>query len=64
MQSGADLAAASQVIAEEQRMESAADVGSMINAPTTNNSQASTDKSPSKLPDVYDNTLALMLARA
>jgi len=64
MQSGADLAAASQQVAEEQRMESAADVGSMINAPTTNNSQSASGNAPSKLPDVYDNTLALMLARA
>jgi hypothetical protein len=64
MKSGADLAAASQEIAEEQRMESSADMGSMINAPTTNNSQSSSGEAPSKLPDVYDNTLALMLARA
>jgi len=64
MQSGADLAAASQQIAEEQRMESSADMGSVVNAPTTNNSQSSSGEAPSKLPDVYDNTLALMLARA
>jgi len=64
MQSGADLAAASQQIAEEQRMESSADMGSIVNAPTTNNSQSATGNAPTKLPDVYDNTLALMLARA
>jgi hypothetical protein len=45
-------------------MESSADMGSVVNAPTTNNSQSSSGEAPSKLPDVYDNTLALMLARA
>jgi hypothetical protein len=64
VQSGADLAAESQKIAEEHRMEASADIGSMINAPTTNSSQSSIGEVPTKLPDVYDNTLALMLVRA
>ncbi|MBM4386082.1 MAG: hypothetical protein FJ091_22305, partial [Deltaproteobacteria bacterium] len=40
--SGASLDNASQQIAEQQRMESSADMGSTVNAPVTNNSQSAT----------------------
>jgi len=62
--SGASLDNDSQQIAEQQRMESSADMGSTVNAPVTNNSQSATGKGSSKLPDAYDNTLALAMARA
>lgn len=60
--SGASLSTASTEIAEAQRMESAADQGSIINAPTTNNSSGSTGKPNTKTASAYDMDFAHMLA--
>lgn len=60
--SGASLSTASTEIAEAQRMESAADQGSVINAPTTNNSSGSTGKPNTKTASAYDMDFAHMLA--
>ena len=59
--SGASLSTASSEIAEAQRMESAAEQGSIVNAPTTNNKLAS-DKTKSVVADVYNSDFAKMLA--
>jgi hypothetical protein len=47
--SGTELAAKSADVAEAQRMESAADAGTTVNAPTTNNSSSSKGKGPKSL---------------
>ena len=47
--SGSELAAKSSEVAEAQRMESAADAGTTVNAPTTNNSVGSKGKGPKSL---------------
>lgn len=62
--SGSSLSDASSQIAEAQRMESAADTGSVVNSPTTNNSSSSPDKPSSTVADAYDSGLAQLLARA
>jgi len=59
--SGSDVGSTSAQIAEGQRMESAADQGSTINASTTNNQLAS-DKTKSVVADVYNSDFAKMLA--
>lgn len=58
---GSDVGSTSAQIAEGQRMESAADQGSTINAPTTNNQLAS-DKTKSIVADVYNSDFVKMLA--
>jgi hypothetical protein len=45
-------------------MESAADDGSTINAPTNNSSSSSQGKASGKIGDVYDTELASILTRA
>jgi hypothetical protein len=47
--SGSELAAKSADVAESQRMESSADAGTTVNAPTTNNSVGSKGKGPKSL---------------
>ena len=47
--SGSELAAKSSDVAEAQRMESSADAGTTVNAPTTNNSVGSKGKGPKSL---------------
>ena len=47
--SGSELAAKSADVAEAQRMESSADAGTTVNAPTTNNSVGSKGKGPKSL---------------
>lgn len=61
---GGEIAAASSDVAEGQRMESTADAGSVINAPTTNNSMDKPSKVKSPASDVYDSDLVELLARA
>lgn len=60
--SGATISAESSKVAEQQRMESAADVGSMVNAPTTNNSMDKPSKVKSPASDAYDSDLVSRLA--
>jgi hypothetical protein len=55
--SGGGVSAASSEVAESQRMESAADSGSVVNAPTTNNSTSSQQNSKPKPANVYDDDL-------
>ena len=43
-------------------MESAADQGSVVNAPVTNNSSSSQGQGKTKSSDVYDSDLSSMLA--
>lgn len=53
--SGSELSKQSATVAEAQRMESAADQGTVVNAPTTNNTQGSQGKpAPSPIADVYN----------
>jgi hypothetical protein len=59
--SGASVSQASSDVAEGQRMESAADQGSVVNAPVTNNSSSSQGSTKTKSSDVYDSDLASML---
>jgi hypothetical protein len=61
--SGTDVSQTSSSVAEGQRMESAADMGSLINSPTTNSSTSSPDKPSSTIADAYDSDLAQLLAR-
>jgi len=60
--SGSDILQSSSQVAEGQRMESAADMGSVINAPTTNTSTASQGKPPNTIADAYDTEFAKLLA--
>lgn len=60
--SGAQLSSSSTEVAEQQRMESAADQGTVVNAPTNNSSSGSTGKAPKKTADVYDSDLSSRLA--
>jgi hypothetical protein len=55
--SGGEVSSASSEVAESQRMESAADSSSVVNAPTTNNNMGSSQKSKSKPVSVYDDDL-------
>jgi hypothetical protein len=62
--SGSALSQSSSQVAEAQRMESAADDGATINAPTNNSSSSSQGKASGKIGDVYDTELASILTRA
>lgn len=59
---GESLSATSAQVAESQRMESAADQGSVINSPTTNNSTGSTGKPKKQTASAYDEDFAKRLA--
>jgi hypothetical protein len=60
--SGSELSSASSQIAEGQRMESAADAGSIVNAPVTNNSSSTAGKQPKqKSSSAYNQELTAML---
>jgi hypothetical protein len=59
---GGEIANASAAIAEGQRMESAADMGSIFNTPTTNNVTDTEGKAPSIIADAYDTEFAKLLA--
>ena len=63
-ESGSELSDASAQIAEAQRMESAADMGSSIDASSTNNSSGSTGGLQPKIADVYDTEFANLYAMA
>ena len=63
-ESGSELSDASAEIAEAQRMESSADMGSSVDASSTNNSSGSTGGSQSKIADVYDTEFANLYAMA
>ena len=60
--SGASLSSASTEVAEAQRMESAADKGSVVNSPTTNNSSSSSGKPNKQTASAYDSDFAQRLA--
>ena len=60
--SGASLSSASTEVAEAQRMESAADKGSVVNSPTTNNSSSSSGKPSKQTASAYDSDFAKRLA--
>jgi hypothetical protein len=60
--SGASLSSASTEVAEAQRMESAADKGSVVNSPTTNNSSSSSGKPSKQTASAYDSDFAQRLA--
>lgn len=60
--SGASLSSASTEVAEAQRMESAADQGSVVNAPTNNNSSSSSGKPSKQTASAYDSDFAQRLA--
>jgi hypothetical protein len=61
---GADLASKSSQISEGQRMESAADIGSLVNAPVTNNTSGSMGSgSKPQVGDTYNMDLLNLLAR-
>ena len=49
-------------VGEGQRMESAADAGSVVNSPVTNNSNSSSGKEPSIIASAYDEEFAKLLA--
>lgn len=61
--SGAEMSQTSSQVAEGQRMESAADQGSVVNAPTTNNQMGGPGGSKPQAADVYNSDLANMLMR-
>jgi len=61
--SGAEMSQASSQVAEGQRMESAADQGSVVNSPTTNNQVGGGKDSKPPSADVYNSDLANMLMR-
>jgi len=63
-ESGSELSDASTQIAEAQRMESAADVGSSIDTSSTNNTSGSTGKQQTKIADVYDTEFANLYSMA
>jgi hypothetical protein len=60
--SGSDMSQASSEISEGQRMESAADIGSTINSPSTTNQMSSQDNNKPQPADVYNSDFAKMLA--
>ena len=60
--SGAAISSASAEVAEGQRMESAADKGSVVNAGTTNNTSGSTGKPSKQTASAYDDSFSLKLA--
>jgi hypothetical protein len=56
------LSSASSEVAEAQRMESAAEVGSVVNAPVTNNTTGSMGQQPKKqTANVFNEELANIL---
>jgi hypothetical protein len=59
---GSSLADASSQVAEAQRMESAADTGSVVNAPTTNNSSGQSGQTPKTMASAYNEDLIEALA--
>jgi len=59
--SGGEVSQASSEVAESQRMESAADSGSVVNAPTTNNNTSSSQNGKSKPSSVYNEDLIATL---
>lgn len=59
---GSSLSDASSQVAEAQRMESAADQGSVVNSPTTNNSSGQTGQTPKTMASVYNEDLIQALA--
>jgi len=59
--SGADVSQASSDVAEGQRMESAADTGSVVNAPTTNNSSSAQDGAKPPVADAYNEDFARLI---
>lgn len=63
---GSQISQQSSDLSEAQRMESAAEIGNVINAPTTNNTSGnlSEDKSSPSIVDVYDVELAKRLLAA
>jgi hypothetical protein len=61
---GNQISTASADVAEAQRMESAADQGSSIDASSTNNSSGSMGGSPQKMADVYDTEFAMTYSTA
>ena len=61
--SGAEMSQTSSQVAEGQRMESAADQGSVVNSPTTNNQVGGGGGSKPPTADVYNSDLANMLMR-
>ena len=62
--SGSDMSNQSASVAEQQRMESSADEGSIINSPTTNNSSESQGKAQNLIADVYDTEFAKLISAA
>ena len=60
--SGESMSSASSQIAEAQRMESAADQGSIVNSPTNNTNSSSQGQGNKKAADAYDSDLASILA--
>ena len=60
--SGASISSSSAEVAEGQRMDSAADKGSTINAGTTNNSSGSSGKPSKQTASAYDDSFAQRLA--
>lgn len=62
--SGAEMSTASAQVAEAQRMESAADMGGVVNSPTTNNSSSAAGKEPSVIADAYDSEFAKLLTES
>jgi hypothetical protein len=61
--SGSEMSQSSSQVAEGQRMESAADAGSVVNSPTTNNSTAAPDGAKPPVADAYNEEFARLLAR-
>ena len=61
--SGTEMSQTSSQVAEGQRMESAADQGSVVNSPTTNNQVGGGGGSKPPTADVYNSDLANMLMR-
>jgi len=60
--SGSELSTTSSQIAEGQRMESAADAGSVINSPVNNNNSSTTDQQITAIGDVYNTDFLNLLA--
>jgi hypothetical protein len=60
--SGSEMSNQSASVAEQQRMESSADEGSIINSPTTNNSSESQGKAQNLIADVYDTEFAKLIS--
>jgi hypothetical protein len=59
--SGSSLSDASSQVAEGQRMESAADAGSVVNSPTTNNSSSAQDGAKPPVADAYNEEFARLI---